>query len=409
MLKISKIKDEAQYRLYVEEVGRLIELDNHERTEEDRSNLEILAHLVELFEKERFPITPPSSIEAIRFRMEQMNLSPKDLIPYIGSHSRVSEVLSGKRSLTKKMIKSLNKGLGIPLDSLLNEVLEQEGVEYNTIHDPRKYPLAKMRTLGWIDCTISDIRSNPDKVLDKFLEPLGGSFLHSTQVFAQAGIRNQRIGDGVNKHSLLAWIAQVCKKAIKYTKESPIAKLSEDFLKEIVSLSVHEQGPIKAQHCLAEKGISLIIERHLPSTRLDGATFRYKDRTIIGMTIRYDRLDNFWFTLMHELVHVQKHLNEDNPSFLDDLDFHPYELDPREAEADMGAYETILPSEIWETSKAFNLRNEQEIRKLAQKQGIHPAILFGRLQKEIDDYRSFRYLVGQGTVRTLFKDVRWNI
>jgi len=84
--------------------------------------LELLAALIEIYEEEHAPVPPPSPVEAIRFRMEQENLRPQDLVPMLGSRSRVSEVLNGRRPLTLTMIRRLHCGLGIPADVLLGEM-----------------------------------------------------------------------------------------------------------------------------------------------------------------------------------------------------------------------------------------------------------------------------------------------
>ena len=84
-----------------------------------RRSSELLALTVESYEKERFPIAPPDPVDADRFRMDQAGLSQRDLVSYLGSKSKVSEVLSGKRPLTLSMIRALHDGLGIPADVLL--------------------------------------------------------------------------------------------------------------------------------------------------------------------------------------------------------------------------------------------------------------------------------------------------
>jgi HTH-type transcriptional regulator/antitoxin HigA len=81
--------------------------------------LEVLATLVEAYEARKYPVDPPDPIDAILFRMEQAGLSRKDLEPYIGHSGRVSEVLSGRRALSLDMIRRLNEGLGIPLETLV--------------------------------------------------------------------------------------------------------------------------------------------------------------------------------------------------------------------------------------------------------------------------------------------------
>lgn len=81
--------------------------------------LEVLTALVEHYEARVFPLRDPDPIEAIRFCMEQQGLQQKDLVPYVGSASKVSEVLSRKRHLSVAMIRNLSRGLGIPADVLV--------------------------------------------------------------------------------------------------------------------------------------------------------------------------------------------------------------------------------------------------------------------------------------------------
>ncbi len=81
--------------------------------------LEVLATLVDAYEKEQYSIDAPNPVDAIKFRMEQMGLDRKDLEPFMGSRSRVSEVMNKRRGLSLAMIRSLHKNLDIPLDALI--------------------------------------------------------------------------------------------------------------------------------------------------------------------------------------------------------------------------------------------------------------------------------------------------
>jgi len=87
----------------------------------DMDELELLTALVEMYEDRHYPISPPDPVDAIRFRMEQLGLSQKDMAPFMGNKSKVSEVLSRKRPLTLAMMRALHKGLGIPAEVLLKE------------------------------------------------------------------------------------------------------------------------------------------------------------------------------------------------------------------------------------------------------------------------------------------------
>lgn len=100
---------------------RIEQLWESEPNTPEGDELDILATLVQVFEEQHYPIEAPDPIEAIKFRMEQQGLQNADLIPYFGQRSRVSEILNRKRKLTITMIRKLNEGLKIPLDSLIKE------------------------------------------------------------------------------------------------------------------------------------------------------------------------------------------------------------------------------------------------------------------------------------------------
>ena len=113
------IKSDRNYELAL---GRIEQLMDAAPGTPEGDELELLATLVEIYERQRFPIDLPDPIEAIRFRMEQSGLRQRDLVKRVGSRSKVSEVLSGRRPLSLKMIRALHKGLGIPAEILLLEI-----------------------------------------------------------------------------------------------------------------------------------------------------------------------------------------------------------------------------------------------------------------------------------------------
>ena len=112
MMELKLIKTQTEYHSYRGEVERLALADPSPESAEG-ARLEVLALLVEEYEKARFKFETPSPIEAIQFRMHEQGLRQADLVPYFGSRSRVSEVLAGKRPLTVQMIRELSAGLGI--------------------------------------------------------------------------------------------------------------------------------------------------------------------------------------------------------------------------------------------------------------------------------------------------------
>ena len=106
---------------YDQAINRLGDIFHAPEDTPEGDEAEILSILIEKYEEEHYPIEAPDPIEAIKFRMEQLGLKKKDLADIIGYRSRVSEVLTGKRKLTLKMIRSLHKKLKIPYELLITD------------------------------------------------------------------------------------------------------------------------------------------------------------------------------------------------------------------------------------------------------------------------------------------------
>ena len=115
-MKLKPIRNKRELK---KALDRIDELWGAKSNSPDGDELDVLMLLVEKYEDEHHAIPDSDPIEAIKFLMDQNNLSRKDLEPYIGTSGRVSEVLSKKRSLTLSMIKKLHKGLNIPYECLL--------------------------------------------------------------------------------------------------------------------------------------------------------------------------------------------------------------------------------------------------------------------------------------------------
>lgn len=115
-MKIQAIKTEAHYDAALAEIDKLWGSPEGSAAGD---RLDVLLVLVESYEAQHHPITPPDPVEAIKFRMEQMNLKRKDLEPFIGSRARVAEVINRRRSLSLPMIRKLHHSLHIPLESLI--------------------------------------------------------------------------------------------------------------------------------------------------------------------------------------------------------------------------------------------------------------------------------------------------
>lgn len=117
-MKLKPIRTEAEYNEALREVSAYFDIEPTPGTEQG-DRFEVLVMLVEAYESKHYPIAPPDPVDAIKFRMEQAGLTPKDLEPMIGRMNRVYEVLARRRPLTLPMIRRLHAGLGIPAESLI--------------------------------------------------------------------------------------------------------------------------------------------------------------------------------------------------------------------------------------------------------------------------------------------------
>jgi HTH-type transcriptional regulator/antitoxin HigA len=117
-MNIRPIRTVADYRRALRAVSALVDLDPRPTSPEGEL-LDVLSTLVEAWERKHYPIEAPDAVEAIKFRMEQQGLTPRDLQPMIGGLNRVYEVLARRRPLTMAMVRRLHEQLGIPADSLI--------------------------------------------------------------------------------------------------------------------------------------------------------------------------------------------------------------------------------------------------------------------------------------------------
>ena len=120
-MQLKILKTEKDYDKALNRIDELMELNQKLGTPES-DELEILALLVEKYEELNWNIETPDPIEAIKYRMEEMNLKQKDLIPYIGNKSKVSELLNRKISLSLTMVRNLSQALHIPVETLVKHI-----------------------------------------------------------------------------------------------------------------------------------------------------------------------------------------------------------------------------------------------------------------------------------------------
>ena len=259
-------------------------------------------------------------------------------------------------------------------------------------------PYKEMIKRKWFDVPRN---ANPlEKVKEYFLHAAGPQFATAYHR------KKMRSGNVPNEYALLAWQARVLERSRDLVAHGEIEEfeLDDRWLPKLVSLTMRKDGAKRARQLLAEKGIALVVEQHLPGTYLDGAAMLGDtDCPVIGLTLRYDRLDNFWFVLLHELGHVFLHL-------FDGLRFDFFDeesasdTDSIEAEADQFALNALITEELWERCLSRFALSEESVRIDAENIGIDPSIIAGRIRKERGDYTILNSLVGQDQVSPQFKE-----
>lgn len=396
-MHLKMIKNEIEHQQALEALLALMD-NNPAEGSDEADQMDVLSLLLERYEEDTFPIDLPGPVEAIRFRMEQQGLSQKDMVPYFGSAARVSEVLNGKRQLSVNMMRKLNKELGIPAEVLLHEA-GGELPEHEEQWD--QGVLKAMLERDYFDGfsgKIGELKEYAGEWIKRFSESSPGTpqMRALMRTTAHQRTNNKKCDD----LALWAWQTRVQQKAAA----TPLANayvpgsVNLNFMRRLAGESWAESGPVRAREFLNHHGIHLIAELHLPKTYLDGAAMLDAEgHPIVALTLRHDRVDNFWFTLMHELAHVGLHL-DGTKVFIDDLDSKG-EVDAIECEADALASDALIPVEEW--AKTF-IMVEADIHDLARKLHIHSAIVAGRWRREMGNYRKFTKLLGKDQVRSQF-------
>jgi HTH-type transcriptional regulator / antitoxin HigA len=358
---------------------------------ENDDEIDVLSALIEQFEQNYFPIGTPTPVAAIRFRMEELGLTPRQLEPFIGSRARVSEVLSGKRQLSIDMIRSLHEGLGIPYESLISD---------RSSGGTGQFPASaiyRLKALGF-DIDRRRIRSFISSSLD---QSAPAALLRKTST--------QRAASKTDQAALLLWQAAVLKKSetLPQTGTFDPSRFGPRDLRQVAKLSTKADGPRRAIRELTSKGIALIIVPPLPGTFLDGAAMLSSaGKPVIGLTLRYDRIDSFWFTLLHELAHLTLHyddLTDSKTVFIDDMEIQSDDM--REREADALARDSLIPSDVLKEFGWGGATTYDDLVAIATRARVHIAVVAGRWQRDHQNYKKFARLIERNTVRSMLAGV----
>ncbi|WP_433767486.1 ImmA/IrrE family metallo-endopeptidase [Pseudomonas putida] len=209
---------------------------------------------------------------------------------------------------------------------------------------------------------------------------------------------------GTDKETeVFIWLSQVQRFAEIVVSTGKVQKfqgLTRESLKEISKLSLNVENIKSISSLLWQHGVVLIYLPQTAGMKTDGVFFKLPCGTpIVGMTLRYDRYDYFWFTLMHELAHISIHYNQLNDPHFDCLE--DLGEDTLELEANQLAKETFISRSDWRSASVRRHRNEQDLFKDAEKLSIHPAILAGFVRHDLGNYTIFNAVIHGTSVKRM--------
>ncbi|MGE3280092.1 MAG: XRE family transcriptional regulator [Alphaproteobacteria bacterium] len=371
--------------------------------------------------------TDVAAYEKLRGSPEQRDTEPTldvddlGLLPIIGritrrlSQRELAELLNMKEQQVQRYERERYAGISL---ARYQRTLEVLGIELQ----PRLLPLDESETRAIVEPEPNEIPTDVLREIRKRgwveLPPDSGRDDQARCIALYIG-EGASLAKGVPYHrksvsakpddaekALAAWRVRVLRVAAERRSQvrARFNIADPSWVKDLIALSIYPDGPLRAAEMLRAKGILLVVEPQLPHTLLDGAALLLLDGgvPVVGLTLRHDRLDNFWYTLLHELGHVFLHFNHGlEAGFLDD-DLDGPSTDQVETEADSFARSQLLPDEVWNVSPARFARSPTLISSFAQSRNIHPAIVAGRIRRDRNDYRIFGDLIGRGQVRRLF-------
>jgi HTH-type transcriptional regulator / antitoxin HigA len=315
----------------------------------------------------------------------------------------VSKTLNGKRSLDAETAISLSELFGVSADLLLQLQKNYELAQARllTVDDPDRpsrahifgnLPIAEMMKRGWIN--VDNMRNVPlvEKEIARFF---GSASTREIEILPHAAKKTAVFG-GVSPVQL-AWLYRIKEIA----GEMMVARYSPSAVKESIAklkpLLMSPEAARKVPRILAECGIRFVIVEALSGSKIDGACLWLNETSpVIGVSFRYDRIDNFWFVLRHELEHVLQ-LHGQTAIMLDaelegDRAGIGENVANEERIANRAAAEFCVPSRSLESfvARKSPIFRERDIIGFANTLGIHPGLAAGQLQRRIDRYELFR-------------------
>jgi len=341
--------------------------------------------------------------EVLAAELDARGWSQRDLAEIMRRpHQAINEIIKSTKQITPETALELAEAFGTSSDFWVNlesnyrlALAERQQDKNKEIAKRSKlFSVAPVRELirrGWIKTTknIAEL----EKEIYRFLDISSLNELPDVPQLAYRHAEEKRPLQAAE----ISWI----KRVEQLVSNQKVGQFSiEDFMKtipQLMNLAQRTEDVRNVPSLLLDAGVHFVIVPHLPKTYLDGATWPFEKKPVIALTARYDRIDSFWFTLMHEIAHI---MNRHSGLFLDDL----YSDDPKddiEKVADSDACKWLIDQEklnnfIRTTSRGSKVISRAAILHFARELKRHPGILVGQLHfRKTLDYRHHRGLLSR--------------
>lgn len=339
--------------------------------------------------------------------IEANEYSQIDFANLIGlKRSQLNEIIKGKRNINAELALLLEKALGIDADFWL-ETQKNYDLDKARIEAKNKLRLEAIEIWNVIKSFIpvsffkkeQIISADPCQDIDIIkeiyqVENLDQLATMSVQTnYARFKKSTKLKTDVVN---IMGWVKLVQFRAAKTVVVPFDHEKKEELIEKLRAIFVENENVLeRVQNSLNEYGIKLIYQEKGEKTPVDGVSFWSNGNPAIGMSLRHKRLDNFAFTLFHELGHIYQHLINNNQAEFIDLDVkneeEEYRNSSEEKEANHFAQNELINQEDWNQFKRENhfMNSDEVIIPFAKKIKIHPSIVRGRVCFELNEFRSF--------------------
>ncbi len=339
------------------------------------------------------PFSPVSPGEILEEELEVRGWSQSDLGGILGRPVQaINEIISGKKAITPETAIGLSEALGTSAEYWLKleasyrlDLLHQSNDRRTAEVERRsrlfsKVPVKDLIKRRWIDANLNDL----DQTEQEVCRFLGVDSMEQEPRCAFAARKSER--RQAHTRAEIAWVCQARRVASALAAGKYERKRLAAHVAELPKLSVSEAGTRGLSNVLADLGVRFVLVEHLPGTKIDGAAFWLSGHApVVAVSLRYDRVDWFWFTLLHELAHILRGETQDR-TFLDQAlvgkDADRADVPAWEAEADRVAGDWLIPPArlgafIAETRPYYS---RVAVLRFAESLGVHPAIVVGRLQ-----------------------------